>query len=173
MKTALFWFVAMLAIPFPASAGAKGNFYGFVKAEVTAQDGCPLEFGRVGVQDSESMPAWNKAMVGSPEGDGSAHAANVRYDVAFRPRRDGVEAVEIEWQVLNAFDETLATRQMSFAYKRPLQGGRSKNNSEAGPRIAEGATKYRVRVLRVKFSDGTIWKADEIGTGTTAESPKP
>jgi hypothetical protein len=173
VKTASFFIVVLLAMPIPAAAGAKGNFYGFVKAEVTPQERCPIEFARTGIQDSESMPAWNKALVGSPEGDGRGHAGNVRYDVAFQARRDGVEALEIEWKALNAFDETLGTRQMTFEYKKPLDGGKKKYESEAGPRIAEGATKYRVRVLRAKFSDGTIWQADEVPPPPAAEPPKP
>ncbi len=173
MKTTVLWSAIMLTVPLEAAAAAKGNFHGFVKAEVTPQGDCPVELGRVGVQDSESKPAWSKALTGVPEGDGSAHAGNVRYDVALRARRSGTEAVELEWQALNAFDEILGTRQMSFAYKKPLEGGRNKYESEAGPRIAEGATKYRVRVLRVKFSDGTIWKADQGAAASTAEEPGP
>ena len=156
----------LLAAADQAVAGAKGNLYGFVKAETPVQEGCPIELKRVGVQDSESMPTWNKALVGAPEGDGSLHAATVRYDVAFRTRQGSIEAVELEWLALNAFDELLGRRQMSFSYEKPLSPDRTKRESEAGPRIAEGTTKYRVRVSRVRFSDGTIW-AD------TTEVPEP
>src|SRR5262249_25618638 len=75
-------------------------------------------------------------------------------------------------------ETTLGTRQLTFEHKQPLEGGKKEYESEAGPRIAEGATKYRVRVLRAKLSDGAIWKADEAPPPPTpvppaSEPPKP
>ena len=56
-------------------AGAKGNFYGWVRAQVTVDPSCPIEPKRVGVQDSNSQSVAGQVLTGPNVGDGRGYRA--------------------------------------------------------------------------------------------------
>jgi hypothetical protein len=161
--------IAVLALACTSAiANPKGNVYGFVKAAIVPQPDCPVALGRVGVQDAASQNKTWAAWMGSVGGPGS-HAANerVRYDVEVQTKKAGITAFEVEWVALNAMDEPQSHRLMSFAWPKPLSEHATKHESQEAERMDGDVSKFSVRVTRIRFADGSDWKA------AAAEPPAP
>jgi hypothetical protein len=163
MKAVVVLGSTLLLAAAPALAGAHGNWYGHIKAAIEpAPADCPVSIETAGIQDNESQSTAARVFLGPAGGhstDGSAHAYTVRYDLSLKPTRAGVVAAEFEWTGVNAFGDPQGTRKTSVAWKKPLTIATTKHESDTSDRLLGDVSKYSVRVVRVKFDDGTMWVA--------------
>jgi hypothetical protein len=156
------------------NATAQTTSYGYTKAKITEQPDCPVRIARAGVQDSEKASGFTRGMASldrvmkTANGkvvdqqttlDGSVHAGSVRYDVQIEALRDGVVAIEVAWSAVNAFEEPKGSRTAPLDMGKALKEKAKKTVSENAARISEDQARFEIRVMRVRFEDGTTWVA--------------
>jgi len=131
---------------------------GKYKVEVVEAEGCPIQIlnKKTRVASTLDYDPWG-TFKGKADRQYGSGEFQLIYDVAFKNRSDlDVLAVAFLWEALDAGQNVIYER-IDIHGRQPLSPGRIEKQHRVELDHGHDPAAYRVSVMQVKLSDGTVW----------------
>jgi hypothetical protein len=152
----------VVAVPSFAKYGVFGNR----DVRIAQAEGCPVE---IVPHRSQVM---ERTIVQAGRISGATPTGVFDFWTVYRNISDKpIAAVEFRWEGCNGMGECQWTRDYSEADK--VTPGSKERASWSGPELGQNAEYFNLVVIRVKFSDGSMWEASKAIPGAPEGAPKP